>query len=189
MAEVGVMIGSGLGSLVGGFIGNKLGKYIANEEIEKKPVEKIELSWMEPKTNDIEIGKIPINHSLPRYTTTQMLEFKPVIVKKPILDETGDVSFKKTVETFSGHGKPEVKWIDKEILEPQKILAINATMAGYYYYDYEPVIDNKVIGFYKAPDVLFNHGVNINKITTSSTIIGASFGALFGGIFGNLLPF
>lgn len=197
----GGVLGSIFGSLVGVFTGNAAAKK-AHESI---PEESVTLSWQEPKTKKVEIGKIPIDHYEPIGSSCHVETQKPVYIEEPVKDKNGNFEMITKSQTFTEHGKPEVFWKDTDIVCDKKMVDVkqirNRDYESETVYDhegnshtewrligfnvsYEPVIEGTVVGKFKRPNVSFLNPVDQRSIIAGHTIGGAFLGGIGGALLG-----
>jgi hypothetical protein len=199
-----------VGGAAGAFVGSLYGYLKAQDEVNKVPIETVTLTYGEPTYVSKEIGKIPENKYVPNwgwFTSTDNTPTKPVIEQVPVKDENGKVVYKEVTKTFSGHGKPVVKYETKQVKEPvflgwnQNIIEDTSkncytdsngskhctTITHGYWIRYWPKINYNVIDTYEKPEVKFDHGVNEGKYILNGLLIGTAMGAAVGGIIGAVL--
>ena len=128
-----ILTGAAIGAGVGAVGGALYGYNQAQNEIQKVPIQTVEITKKEPIFENKEIGKIPKDQYVPnswwwgnKIDTTPT---EPVYAKVPVKDQNGKVVYKEWTETVSGHGKPVVSYETKEVKEP--------VFKGFKQYTYE----------------------------------------------------
>jgi len=197
-----IEFGALVGAVGGGIGGAVLGKIQADRKIKSLPVESVTLTIKEPVYEEKEIGKIPRDYkSFSRWGADERKPEVPVYRKVPVKDSEGNVVYKEYERTFSGHGKPEVKYVTRQVKDP--------IFEGYDYFvreeteevckrhfdhehcrevtvgykiRYYPKIKEEVIDTYEEPVIKFETGVNVAKHIIVGGLIGAAVGGVIGGI-------
>jgi hypothetical protein len=194
------------GGLVGAIGGLIYGYNQARNEIKKKPVESVTLTYKLPTYETKEIGKIPQDQYIRRgwgygSGSINLTPIEPVYEKVPVKDDSGKVVYKEVTETLSGYGKPIINYNTYEVKEPVfKGYTQDIILDKDCYYDYDdeytecevrgywirfyPRVDYKVIDTYQVPQVRFDHGVDVLGKTMKGLALGTAVGAIMGGILG-----
>jgi len=162
----GAAIGAGVGAVGGGIYGG----IKANQEIQKVPVDSIELRSYEKPVYEYKYFERGKSADFP--------------LKNP------DGSFKmETVpsETVSGHGKPVLYEVKHPIQEPVRVRTYTRKKHSYEVgigdYKTEKKVVYETTGSWEEPRVRFDHGVNV-----IGYVLGyAAAGAVLGGIGGALI--
>jgi hypothetical protein len=202
------------GAVVGGVIGGALGGVIAYNsamsEVRKLPVQEVTLEWDKPVMQDKKIGQMPADYYEPNNVFGWFRENHLVDVVRPapvIEPATGKPAMQHVEKTWNEHGKPVVRWQEKQIGDPYlrgyhesrwedshtETVKVGTDRDGNPIYEERTRIDGwqhrfsadvseKSVGTYKEPRVEYETGVSVGLRTAIGVLAGVGAGALVGAV-------